>query len=200
MLFVDIGNTNIKIWTIEGNAIENPEDDSVLIASVNRKKMEDFLSSYNFNNVFVVDIDKIPIKIVYNGKVGIDRVIVSLPFLGEKCYIVDAGSMITVDKLDGFTLYPGPIIPGFNIIEKDVFDKIDGIKPNSDTGTLENLERGICSVVQCSVDMFVEDDLPVYVTGGSSVCFKNGRYIIKNNLMFEGLRLCGVNGWYKDLR
>ncbi len=200
MLFVDIGNTNIKIWTIEGDTVEKPTDDSVLIASVNKKKMEEFLSLYDFNRVFVVDIDKIPIKIVYNGKVGIDRVIVSLPLLGEKCYIVDAGSMITVDKLDEFTLYPGPIIPGFDIVKEDVFDKIDGIKPNSAVGTLKNLERGICSVVQCSVDMFIEDNLPVYVTGGSSACFNNDRYIIRNNLMFEGLKLCGVNGWYKDLK
>lgn len=215
-LAIDIGNTDAKWALFEGRELVRhgvvhrsetdatlPEADGGLVcASGDMALWKGWLSSFTFHLSPFTPDTPLPIRLDYKtpATLGADRVAAACGAWGmhpgEPCLIVDAGTCITVDYLDGVGVYHGgAIMPGLrmslqalnSLTARLPLVDIDGVEKVLVLGrsTEESIVAGTLGATMLALAGFVtmykekNPGLHVLITGGDA----------------ERLTRAGATGW-----
>ena len=198
MILCDIGNTTFH-FLINGNHKKfylNEElpkfDEEIYFISVNENATSKLKACYDD----VVDIQNlINFETSYVG-MGIDRIIACVEY--KDAVIVDAGSAITVDIMNGDKHEGGFILPGLRSYEKiysQISPKLDfdiSVKVNLDKiplHTKDAISYSILKAIILPIKEIVQNKTVIF-TGGDgeflSQYFENSLY--KEDLIFENMK------------
>jgi type III pantothenate kinase len=211
MILADVGNRHIHIFFQDGSvldlnikdAIDRFGSQEIEYISVNRDAEESIKDNTIWKNVS----EKIQIVGEYEG-MGVDRKALCLS-RGDGIYI-DAGSAITIDRVDGDRYIGGMIFPGIyayktafaTISERLVVEnigKIDFDISNIQRGTENQIKYSVLKPIVDAINSMRDMDgyrAPLYITGGDRAIF-DGILIdahFSNSLVFEGIKralMCG---------
>jgi len=193
MILADIGNTATKVYESgqiqtlsHQEAQKKYQKQTVYFISVNQE--------FGLTHTNWVDIsDKITLDTAYRG-MGIDRK--ALCMAVSDGVLVDAGSAITVDVMQGGVHLGGYILPGLMAYQKcyaQISDELDTtLNPNVSMQTLpQNTQDAISYGVIASIRALLHDTIrdKVYFTGG------DGKFLSKHfdyamydaTLVFKGM-------------
>ena len=191
MVLVDIGNTHFHI--LENGKIYNLKtpkkfDDKVFYISVNKEKEKEFLKlnrdAVNLKNV-------VEFKSSYKN-LGIDRIMACITI--ENGVVIDCGSAITIDVMEGGIHKGGIIAPGLFAF-KEAFSKIsDVLKVDYKKIDLNYLPKNtnealIYGSIGGVISLIKKFKLPYYFTGSDGeflASFVDGIYI--KDLVFKGMK------------
>jgi len=190
LVLIDIGNTNFHIW--ENGRVYNLKkirkfNDEIYYISVNEKKEKKLLELNPHAKKLTPKLNT-----VYKG-LGVDRAMACLAV--EDGVVVDAGSAITIDKIDKTKHLGGVILPGIWAMKEayaKISPKLDCEIVNIDLNKLpkntsEAVSYGIISSIVSTVEN-LRGDKKVYLTGGDGEFlnrFINGIYV--KDLVFKGM-------------
>ncbi len=227
-LIIDKGNTKTKLAIFEGRELIEilPEGFPILEIQgiINDKNIDRILISSvggsmssitkNLKNIEILELTSetsLPIKIDYEtpNTLGVDRIAnacaASVLFEGENVLVIDAGSCITYDMLNGNkTFIGGAISPGLkmriqamNNFTADLpLVEIVNLPSSLGKSTLQCLQSGVYFGILSEIEGFIElyqelgKDLKVILTGGDNSYFeKELKYPIfaHPNLTLKGL-------------
>jgi len=214
-MFIDIGNTNVKILDDKGNIRTVPTktfnakdlgDESsgdVVIASV----VPEVLSKINRKYTLIGVNAKFSFNHSLEG-VGVDRLLAVEGILTEydaPFVVIDAGTAITVDfvSLRGNEpcLEGGLIIPGLSMALNALNDntsKLPKLEPEMPTdiigkNTKQAMLSGVCNTIVKGIDALIDETKfkRVFVTGGDGHLFKelsSKNLVFVDELVFLGMK------------
>jgi len=229
-LIIDVGNTNIKLAVFAGNKmcklfiertmsqsiIENimniyPTIDVVFSCSSTGNKLEkSFFTNYQVNFIeFNLNTYK-SIFASYNGKLGEDRVALSIggmSFYDKNILIIDLGTCITYDLILNGIHEGGQISPGIKSRLQTIHDSTKSLPmldfecPNNFVGNsteeciLSGVFFGLLSELELMIERYKNKyQLTVLITGGDAKYVKKHikNVIFDDNLLMKGLN-CMLN-------
>lgn len=224
---IDIGNTRIKVALFEGDTIveqysflnknwyeikqkmQISSSDSVIVSSVDEDKTNKIIDLFP-NAILFSHHFKLPIKIAYKNKLGLDRIAaaVGAHFLypNNSLLIIDVGSAITFDFLsDKATFLGGNISPGLQFRLKSLHqftnklplvqpkDQIKLFSQTTEEAINSGVIRGICYEIENYIEEYENnyENLTSVLTGGDTYFF--ARILKKRIFAEEKLVLIGLN-------
>lgn len=232
--YLDIGNSHYKMAVYRGgkwsaiaegkidqahefrsNVQRNDTGNKWIITSVRKDVLESLKNFLPAERIRVIGNQDIPYeKIDYHtsGTLGMDRFLAAHAAFHESkksVMIIDAGSAITIDLMNGSGVFMGGVImPGLRIQKQSVSDYLPELPPVENgipknwpgKSSKECLEWGIHGSLQFAMNGFIEryasihPDLVLYLTGGDSeyigkLIDKKYEILFRKDLLFEGMRL-----------
>ncbi|WP_457606097.1 type III pantothenate kinase [Nitratifractor sp.] len=197
MILADIGNRHIHIYE-EGRVLHlEPEEAIELFGEriVHYICVSPWVREAVVRETYWREVsERVTLPGAYEG-MGVDRRALCLS-RGDGLYI-DAGSALTLDRVEGGRYAGGAILPGLHAYRKAlaaISPVLDlepdwGIDPKRlPKGTREQLSYGIIAPIRHEIE-HLRGDLPLYVTGGDGPLvaswFDEARY--DDTLVFEGM-------------
>jgi len=213
-LVIDIGNSNVKIGSFENGELLAPvktvllseldkevsriDPDKIIISSVAGKKVEKELTfSKSRRPLFLNYRTPLPFDLHYDTPetLGVDRIAAAAgaQAMNPACdtMIIDAGTCITYDLIDGSGTFQGGIIsPGVELRFKAMNDYTGGLplidfdltsEEESLIGksTISAMKSGVINGIKGEMESFIEEyrklypDLKVIICGGQAKFFES---------------------------
>lgn len=205
-LTLDIGNTAVKWATFEGRELVEcgrtergnwaDVEKAMVCASGDMAKVQSWIDSFNFPVSIFNSATPLPIRLDYKTPetLGADRIADACGAAGlhpgEPCLVIDAGTCITVDFIDGGGVYHGgAIMPGLkmNLQALHTFTAklplidIEGVgkAPVLGRSTEESILAGTLGATLLALAGYVAlykekaPNLRVMLTGGDAECLMN---------------------------
>jgi type III pantothenate kinase len=201
MILIDVGNTRAHVW--KDGVIEHMKIDEVIARyrahrvhyiNVNLDHHDALSALANWENLS----ERIEIQGAYEG-MGIDRKALCLSH--EEGIFVDAGSAITVDRVEDGRYAGGFLLPGLQAYRRafagisPVLDHpITPIDPAIDAGNLprdtaHGISYGVIGSIVAAVEK-IRGSFPVYITGGDGAMLAKqiDGSLYDDALVFLGMR------------
>ena len=224
-IYIDIGNSAIKWRTLESNVYSKSVDEFLLntlpqantawvSAVANLDIVEDIKSL--FKEFHLVDSQKKcnNLEVAYDdpSSLGSDRFFAMLGamehFPNKALLIIDIGSAMTFDVIDGSGLHQGGLImPGLGALRKcfpkfemtDVSTNVDGLASNTTDAWKSGTQAMLLSSINDQIEKFNEmfSDGMVTICGGSVEEIKNE--LPKSVQIFDNLVLDGLECYSKTV-
>lgn len=195
---LDIGNTHAHIYSDDKvkhisipDAIERYRDETVYYISVNEKYYESLLRLTNWINIskYISISGEYP-------TMGTDRK--ALCSSRDSGVFVDAGSAITVDKVENGSYLGGFILPGIYAYKQAYSDIAPVLSVEIDRAididklpcdTVSGVGYGAISSIVASIDRVCEG-MPLYFTGGDGEWLSRyfEKAVFSDILLFEGMK------------
>jgi type III pantothenate kinase len=213
-LVIDIGNSNIKIGSFEDGELLSPvktvllselagevsriDPDMIIVSSVAGRKVENHPAfSENQRILFLNYKTPLPFVLQYDTPetLGVDRIAAAAGAQainpGGSTMIIDAGTCITYDMIDGSGIFHGGTIsPGAELRFKAMhnytgslplleFDPTVGEEPLIGKSTISAMKSGVINGIKGEMESFIEGyrklypDLKVIICGGQAKFFES---------------------------
>ena len=217
-IFLDIGNSAIKWRTTETNVYSKrvdefllnslPQADKAWVSAVANLHIIDDLEAY-FDEVHLLNtqdnFNNLQISYVDSSSLGSDRFFAMLGamdhFPNKALLIIDIGSAMTFDVIDGSGLHQGGLImPGLGVLRKsfskfettDLSTNIDGLASNTTDAWKSGTQAMLLSSINSQIEKFndIFSDGIVTICGGLVHEIKNElpeSVQIFDNLVLDGL-------------
>ena len=210
IITIDCGNTNIsmgihlknesQIIKFDPGLITNA--DFVLFSKVGNQSLDIPLNSINLNN-YKHHHSFFDMPFCYTNSIGIDRLIYAYHFFKnphESYCLIDAGTFITVDFVDGNGFLGGYIFPGLSLLKSTIqkSDTLNGYSPEvtydqnqklPPKSTPEALSAGLRHLIS-SIEHLCKNQ-SVIITGGDAVTVANifsMKTTIQPNILHQSMK------------
>lgn len=192
MMLIDLGNTNAKIYTngkvikVATNQIYDylTDERDIYLCSVVPSITSIIKDEYP--NVKIIDNKHYKYMFVNSDKLmtkGVDRLIAAygaVQTISKKVLVVDIGSCVTLDLVEGSNYIAGLIYPGFQMLENLLNEKIEQLpKGKYDEESIATDNQiywaniyGFVGALNGMISNLLEEDCVIVFTGGSVLKFK----------------------------
>ena len=217
-IFVDIGNSAVKWRTIESNVYSKsvdeflvntlPQADTAWVSAVANSHIVEDIEDH-FDTVHLVNsqnkFNNLKISYDDSSNLGSDRFFAMIGamehFPNKALLIIDIGSAMTFDVIDGSGLHQGGLImPGLGVLRKsfskfettDLLTNIDGLASNTTDAWKSGTQAMLLSSINSQIEKFndIFSDGIVTICGGLVHEIKNElpeSVQIFDNLVLDGL-------------